>query len=129
MCSHVLSPEQIQRIHQASLAILKRVGVTVPHAVLLGRFADAGTLAQENAEILGEHQRPAVAGSADALNMTGAYRDDSELREEAELTADKLMDELKHKNPAEMKTLAGKLQASKNAALADKTKKILEEIK
>jgi trimethylamine--corrinoid protein Co-methyltransferase len=38
----VLTPEQIARIHETSLAILAEVGVEVPHAEMLGRFADAG---------------------------------------------------------------------------------------
>jgi len=40
--AEVLSPDQIKRIHAASLAILERVGVEVPHDEILGRFADAG---------------------------------------------------------------------------------------
>jgi len=40
-CS-VLSSEQIEKVHQASLAILDRVGVEVPHAETLSRFAEAG---------------------------------------------------------------------------------------
>ena len=42
MFSQVLTPEQIARVHQASLRILERTGVSVPHADMLGRFADAG---------------------------------------------------------------------------------------
>ena len=38
----VLSDDQIERIHSASLAILLETGVEVPHPDLLGRFADAG---------------------------------------------------------------------------------------
>lgn len=38
----LLSPEQIAALHAASLQILERVGVVVPHAETLGRFADAG---------------------------------------------------------------------------------------
>ena len=38
----VLSDDQIERIHSASLAILSETGVEVPHPDLLGRFADAG---------------------------------------------------------------------------------------
>ena len=41
ICS-VLSEEQIQSIHEASLRILERVGVEVPHAVVLRRFAECG---------------------------------------------------------------------------------------
>lgn len=42
MLSKVLNDNQISRIHQASLDILERVGVTVPHEEVLRRFADAG---------------------------------------------------------------------------------------
>lgn len=38
----VLTQDQIERISQASLAILERVGVVVPHEEALRRFADAG---------------------------------------------------------------------------------------
>jgi len=38
----LLSAEQIDRIHAASLAILERTGVHVPHPELLSRFAYAG---------------------------------------------------------------------------------------
>lgn len=42
MFSKVLSEEQIDRIHGASINILERVGVLVPHKEMLGRFRDAG---------------------------------------------------------------------------------------
>jgi trimethylamine--corrinoid protein Co-methyltransferase len=42
MFSRVLSEEQIQRIHQASVSILERVGVLVPHERMLGELAAAG---------------------------------------------------------------------------------------
>lgn len=42
MFSRVLSEAQIQRIHEASLAILSRAGVAVPHPDMLDRFAEAG---------------------------------------------------------------------------------------
>lgn len=38
----VLSNEQINKIHNASLTILERVGVMVPHKELLNRFEDSG---------------------------------------------------------------------------------------
>jgi len=38
----VLSHDQVARIHQASLEILRRVGVVVPHDDALSRLADAG---------------------------------------------------------------------------------------
>jgi len=38
----VLSDNQIDKIHSASLEILERVGVVVPHDEILGRFEEAG---------------------------------------------------------------------------------------
>jgi trimethylamine--corrinoid protein Co-methyltransferase len=54
MISQVLTPEQIERIHNASLAILERVGVHVPHEDMLSRLGDAGAkidLATQRARI------------------------------------------------------------------------------
>ena len=42
MEARVLTEEQIRKIHRASLTILERVGVVLPHAEVLGRFADSG---------------------------------------------------------------------------------------
>ena len=42
MFCRVLSDDDIRRIHEASLAILDRVGVEVPHGEVLARFADSG---------------------------------------------------------------------------------------
>lgn len=42
MFSRVLSDSQINRIHEASLAILERTGVHIPHEEMLSRFADSG---------------------------------------------------------------------------------------
>jgi len=42
MISRVLNDEQIERIHKASIAILERVGVVVPHEDMLGRLEEAG---------------------------------------------------------------------------------------
>ncbi len=42
MRSELLTRSQIQRIHDASLAILENVGVEVPHADMLERFAASG---------------------------------------------------------------------------------------
>lgn len=42
MKCEVLSAEQTRQIHEASLAVLERVGVCVPHPELLSRFADSG---------------------------------------------------------------------------------------
>jgi len=50
MISAVLTGEQVERIHAASLAILERVGVVVPHAEVLRRFADSGAAVDHAAE-------------------------------------------------------------------------------
>ena len=42
MFCQVLSEDDITRIHEATLTILERVGVEVPHEDMLTRFADAG---------------------------------------------------------------------------------------
>ncbi len=42
MYSRVLTDQQVQRVHEASLRILERVGVEVPHAEMLNRFSEAG---------------------------------------------------------------------------------------
>ena len=42
MYSRVLTSSQIARIHDASLSILERIGVIVPHPEVLERFADSG---------------------------------------------------------------------------------------
>jgi len=42
MFSSVLTQDQIRWIHEASLTILERVGVEVPHPEMLSRFADFG---------------------------------------------------------------------------------------
>jgi len=42
MQSRILTDEQIARIHNASLAILEKTGVIVPHEDMLNRFEDAG---------------------------------------------------------------------------------------
>ncbi|HEX3000607.1 MAG TPA: trimethylamine methyltransferase family protein, partial [Armatimonadota bacterium] len=42
MTSTMLSDEQIERVHEASLRILGEMGVEVPHADMLSRFAEAG---------------------------------------------------------------------------------------
>jgi len=42
MLTRVLNEDQIERIHEASLAILERTGVVIPHDEMLSRFADSG---------------------------------------------------------------------------------------
>ncbi|NPV47044.1 MAG: hypothetical protein HPY69_08790 [Armatimonadetes bacterium] len=45
MQTWLLSPDQITRVHEASLRLLSEIGVELPHPELLGRFADAGAQA------------------------------------------------------------------------------------
>ena len=92
-------------------------------------FKKAGALAQRAEEKKAIISGLMLAGSAEALSMVSKYWDENELREEAELTAAKLMEELKSSQPAEVKALATKLLASKNTALADKAKQILADLK
>jgi len=42
MKTSLLTEEQISQIHDRSLVVLERVGVTIPHPEILGRFADCG---------------------------------------------------------------------------------------
>ena len=42
MIERVLTKSQIERLHENSLRILENIGVRVPHAEMLARFADAG---------------------------------------------------------------------------------------
>ena len=42
MQATVLTDQQIERIHAASLTILETVGVVMPHPEMLSRFADCG---------------------------------------------------------------------------------------
>jgi len=50
MISSVLTGDQLERIHSASLAILERVGVHVPHDEVLSRFAAAGAKVDTKAQ-------------------------------------------------------------------------------
>ncbi|MGB2824692.1 MAG: trimethylamine methyltransferase family protein, partial [Phycisphaerae bacterium] len=52
MFSSVLTGEQIERVHSASLEVLERVGVHVPHAETLDRFAGAGASVDREAEVV-----------------------------------------------------------------------------
>lgn len=59
MFSEIFTNEQIEKIHTASLRILEKIGIVIPHDEVLARFSDAlehinisGAMAQENAEIL-----------------------------------------------------------------------------
>jgi trimethylamine--corrinoid protein Co-methyltransferase len=42
MIASVLSPQQIQRLHEHALRLLDEIGVEIPHPDMLQRFADAG---------------------------------------------------------------------------------------
>ena len=42
MLTQVLTPEQVQRLHEGSLRILRQTGVHIPHPEMLARFTDAG---------------------------------------------------------------------------------------
>lgn len=50
MINQVLNEYQINRIHEASLTILERVGVIVPHEEILRRFADSGAAVDSDAQ-------------------------------------------------------------------------------
>ncbi len=42
MITSVLSKDQIEKVHEASLKILEKIGIELPHDEVLGRFQDAG---------------------------------------------------------------------------------------
>ncbi|MBD3241488.1 MAG: hypothetical protein GF331_12940 [Chitinivibrionales bacterium] len=44
MEAKLLTAQQVERVHQASLSILERTGVQIPHADMLTRFADSGAM-------------------------------------------------------------------------------------
>jgi trimethylamine--corrinoid protein Co-methyltransferase len=46
----VLTPDQVVRIHQASLRILERTGVVVPHDDMLNRLGDAGAQVERDGQ-------------------------------------------------------------------------------
>ncbi len=74
MYTRVLTDEQIEKIHQTSLAILERVGVHVPHAEMLGRFADAGASvdhAAQRVRIPAEMVMRLVAGTGKHFTLYG----------------------------------------------------------
>lgn len=50
MISRVFTREQIERVHEASLTILQRIGVVVPHKEILTRFADKGAKVDHKAQ-------------------------------------------------------------------------------
>ncbi|MGQ9732276.1 MAG: trimethylamine methyltransferase family protein [Candidatus Zipacnadales bacterium] len=50
--AHLLTSEQIMRIHEASLRILGEVGVQLPHPEVLERFADSGATVDHDTQIV-----------------------------------------------------------------------------
>ena len=52
MLTTVLTAQQIRRLHEASLAILERVGVHVPHDEVLSRFADSGAIVDRDEQLV-----------------------------------------------------------------------------
>jgi trimethylamine--corrinoid protein Co-methyltransferase len=50
MLTQVLSPNDIQRLHEASLHILEKIGVQVPHEDMLARFEEAGAQVDRSAQ-------------------------------------------------------------------------------
>lgn len=74
MFTSVLTEEQIGKIHATSLAILERVGVHVPHADMLGRFADVGAVvdhAAQRVRIPGELVTRLVASAGTRFTLYG----------------------------------------------------------
>ena len=78
MIAQVLSKEQVEKIDRASLEILERVGVQVPHADMLEKFAEAGAKVDFQAQrvkIPPEIVRRLVEGSGKKFAIYG--RDES----------------------------------------------------
>lgn len=67
MFTHVLTPGQIQRLHEAALHILDKIGVQVPHPDLRQRFAAAGA----RVEAAGERVRIPEALVMRSLQQAG----------------------------------------------------------
>jgi len=68
MIAQVLTDEQIARIHDASLRILERTGIVVPHEDMLARLADAG------ADVDRDAQRVRIGGDLVARCIAQAGR-------------------------------------------------------
>ena len=74
MFANVLSPEQIKKVDQTSLRILKEVGVVVPHEDMLGRFADAGAevdLSKQRVKIPAELVQKSLAKAGKQFTLYG----------------------------------------------------------
>ena len=52
MLSSILTVEQIKKIHSASLSILEKIGVHIPHGQMLQLFADSGAKVDFNTKIV-----------------------------------------------------------------------------
>ena len=77
MRTTVLTDEQIQRLHEASLAILGTVGVHLPHEEALGLFADAGAevdVGAQRVRLSEELVAEALAGCAKEFALYGRDR-------------------------------------------------------
>ncbi len=74
----VLTADQIERIHHASLSILERTGVLIPHPEIVSRFADCGASVQHST---GRVRIPPdlvvrlVAGAGKRFTLYGRDRD------------------------------------------------------
>ncbi|MFH1070857.1 MAG: trimethylamine methyltransferase family protein, partial [Candidatus Glassbacteria bacterium] len=74
MFARVLTASQIKKIHRASLEILRRVGVVVPHRGILARFADTGNrvdFAGQRVWIGEETVMKSVAGAGRKFTLYG----------------------------------------------------------
>lgn len=50
MLAHVLTDDQVRRVHAASIRILEEIGIQLPHEELLSRFADSGATVDRAAQ-------------------------------------------------------------------------------
>lgn len=74
MKSSVLSAEQVERIHQASLTMLERTGVVIPHPDMLRRMAEAGAkvdAAAQRVRLPGDLVERLVAGAGKRFTIYG----------------------------------------------------------
>lgn len=77
MHTTVLTQNQIIRIHKASLAILERTGVVIPHREMLSRFADSGAavdFAAERVRIPSALVEKSIAQAGKKFTMYGRDR-------------------------------------------------------
>lgn len=77
MIAQILNPEQIIKIHNASLRVLENTGVQVPHPEMLSRFADHGAkvdLAQQRVRIPAELVLKCIAQAGKQFTLYGRDR-------------------------------------------------------